>query len=311
MYAVWENFVSGLRRVPPDAPFGKLADQYVHIESGAVYEYAGKIGKGRYGRVDAYRCSATNTPCPNQFAVKSMCGNAEHEILAIHALSAISTVHPKAGGFVQAAILRESGDGSADVAMPVYNGDLCAFSNACTSRFAVRATLSVSMTARALWRSGLAYCDVKTSNVLYHSKNNENHVVLGDLGSIVLRRSHDGSHATGIFTFPPRRSVDTCGIVVPIEEDIVWGLGTLLMTLTLGVGWVAHRLTADALQLRCAGDLEAAFIAADADVRAAADEMRAEKGAFGVKAANALLIALDAWAELESASLTAFCDVLR
>lgn len=168
---------------------------------------------------------------------------------------------------------------------------------------------AVSVNVRAMWSVGVAYCDLKTTNILYRRKGDVFYAVLGDLGSIVPRRSHDGSYKAGIFTFPPQRAMD--GIVVPIEADLVWGLGALLLTLMHGTAWVSDRLTGDALRMRCDDDISTAFSAASAEIRAVADEMRAMHGGSGVRIADALEIAIAAWNGAKEGTLRKFCAAIR
>lgn len=305
MRTAWEEFVGSLRRVPEDASFGEPADYYIHSESGAVYENKGEIGKGRYGSVYAYHVADDSRPA---MAVKCIRKGASFEIYAVHSMSAITATRPKARGFIQAALLRESGD-AADVAMPMCNGNISKFSGVCNYRFASDVAHSVATTVRAMWTCGVAYCDIKTTNVLYVQKDGIMCVVLGDLGSIVPRRAHDGSFRDGIFTFPPQRALD--GIVVPVEGDLVWGIGTLIMTMLLGTDWVASRLTGDALRERFHGNLEDAFDASSADIRGRAEEMRASGNARGARVADALDISVDAWNGSRKASLAALCRALR
>ena len=322
-YAAWYRFFEGLQRDPPeDKDWSSPAIAYTHTPSSTRYVMRYPcVGKGQYGCVHAYDAEtppSMDLPCT--FCVKFITHDAHAEVAAVDALSALVATNPAARGFVPATVLRHADD-VAEVAMPLFAGTLCKTMRSSTPVFAVAVVLRLATTIDHLWSAGLAYTDIKSSNILYAcTKPGACTVVLGDLGSIALRRAHDGTRPTGIFTFPPQRSVhgeeggDDDGVVQPREADIVWSLGTLLMAMTLGTDWIVARITGDALRgiaQAKGGQLAAAFRAVEEDLEAEADEMRSMNGKAGIKCANAFDVAMDAWHERRDVRISTLCRVLR
>ena len=326
MNALWIHFFSALAR---DA-FDEIvpAARYTHTPSGASYGIRGDcIGKGQYGCVYAYdfmACEFHRMPplgLPRSFCVKHVHREAATEVNAVSALAALMAAHSSAHGFVPAVVLRRDGD-CAEVGMPLYTGTLCRLLDQSTPIFATSVVLNLAATVGMLWTAGLAYTDIKPSNVLYQqTKPGVISVVLGDLGSIVPLRGNDGTRPDGIFTFPPQRSVSDAerdhaydGVVQPEEADVVWSLGVLLMAMTLGTDWIVARLTGTALRGIAAGrggDLSAAFVSVTGDIEHEAEVMRALNGKAGVRCADALDVSVAAWFGKDSATIAAFTAALR
>jgi len=327
MGSPWYQFFRNIQREPDD-DLGPAA-AYLHVPTGARYEIRDTcVGKGQYGCVFAYDfwpCHGHETPplgLPRSFCVKRVHREAHAEVTAIAAIDALVSTRPAVRGFVHAAVLSHDTE-RAEVAMPLYTGTLCKLMNESTPAFAASVVLKLSTTVGMLWSAGLAYTDIKTSNVLYHqSKPDAINVVLGDLGSIVMLRANDGSRPAGIFTFPPQRSVHDVvdedstddGVVQPREADVVWSLGALLMAMTLGTDWLVDRITGTALRGIASErgvDLSAAFTIVADDIEHEADVLRALNGKSGVRCADALEVALAAWFGQESATIASFSTALR
>ena len=320
MYSTWALFFANLKRDPPVEEFGAPATAYTH-SSGLVYaRRAGAIGEGRYGRVYAYAAKEPRPPLPSSFCVKCIQHDAKVEVYAVTALAALTATDRSVRGFVPAAVLRTNGEG-ADVGMPLYSHSMPAARVHPGAAAAVVA--GVTSVVATLWAAGLAYTDIKTSNILVC----ESRVVLCDLGSIVPRRTRDGRRPAGIFTFPPRRAVklrdatsSDDGVVPPHENDLVWSLGTLLMTLTHGGAFVASRFTGNALRelsgrapphMHYAARMAYTFDTLDVEMRNEFEPIRAANGAAGARCADAIGIAFDAWAGNPAATLEAFGGAIR
>ena len=320
MYAKWARFFGSLTRDPQtDGDFGVPAIGYTH-PCGAAYciRDGGDIGNGGYGCVYVYKVVEPCAGVPEEFCVKCITHDAQAEVYAVRALSALTQMDMTLKGFVPAAVLRENGE-FADVGMPLYRRTLS--SKKMTIGAAMAVVAAVTSVVIRLWDAGLAYTDVKTSNVL---EANKACVVLCDLGSIVPRRAHDGSYPQGLFTFPPRRSIDPVyededGVVTPREYDVVWSLGTLLMTLTHGTPFVITRFTgaalramaADASHMSARVRLHKACSTVADETRREFEYMRATDGVAGIRCANAINVAIDAWAEKPNATLDAFLSALK
>ena len=175
--------------------------------------------------------------------------------------------------------------------------------------------MAITRTVAALWATGFAYTDIKVANLLWSGTEKALvSVVLGDLGSIVPLWDSDGSRPDGIFTFPPRRAVRHTlpaskedGVTQPFESDMVWSLGTLLLTLLFGVQWTTANLTAEALRSVAAGEpdgLPGAFAATERVIRGYADALRASNCKMECRVADALGVALRAWEDKSGVVVT-------
>ena len=316
MYSKWSSFFAELQRGA-----GEPAQTYAHA-SGATYALDAEVGHGQYGRVYSYLTRSECDPrvLPKAFCVKCVTVDASIEVEAVRALRALTLCNPRAGGFVPAYVLREhvcrsdcncesnckdSNSPAAEIAMPLYAGSLGPLAGKMAVEEAARIVRGVARTVSGLWLAGLAYTDIKVGNVLRCGRT----CVLGDLGSIVPRGAvnaalDDEEVIKGIFTFPPRRALD--GIVEPREGDMVWSLGTLLMTLVRGVPWTGKLLSVDGFAK------DPVLVGAVAgEVRAEADRLRGYEGRLGARCADALDVAADAWEERQSATLRAFRVALR
>lgn len=324
MSTPWRSFFGELLRCDADDDESH-AHCYTHESTGVRYERrADCVGRGQYGCVVAYdfaACATHEAPplgLPHTFCVKRVFREAHSEVTAIAALS------PWVRGCVQATVLSHDDNlDCAEVGMPLYAGTLCSLLKRSTPGFAASVLLQLATTVGALWEAGLAYTDIKSSNVLYHqSKPGSIHVLLGDLGSIVPLRADDGTQPVGIFTFPPQRSVHERveagalddGVVQPREADVVWSLGALLMAMTLGTEWVVDRVTGCALRSIAAkhgGDLSKAFARVVDDIAHEADVLRTLDGKAGVRCANAMDVSVGAWYGRDGATISAFTAALR
>lgn len=325
MSKTWRSFFKQLSRCGSSSDESH-AQSYVHTSTGARYERRLEcVGRGRYGCVVAYdylACAAHATPppgLPDSFCVKRVFHDAHSEV------EAISALQPMARGCVLAAVLsHDNNNDCAEVGMPLYAGTLCDVMRRSTPSFAASVVLKLATTVDALWSIGLAYTDIKSSNVLYHeSEQGVIHVLLGDLGSIVPLRAKDGRQPpVGIFTFPPQRAVNECaetadlddGVVQPREADVVWSLGALLMAMTLGSEWLVARATGASLRSIAAkygGDLSKAFAHVVDDIAHEADVLRTLDGKAGMRCANAFDVSVRAWCGLEGATITAFRSALH
>lgn len=292
---VWGDFFADLRTSSKEMP----PPSYTHTSSGAVYGRGEVLGEGQYGRVTVYMLLAPVPDVPRAFCVKTVTGDFSEAC----AIAALDTLAQNLGsgaveGIVAAHVVRVVGE-TYEVAMPRYDGSLADIEER-SDELAYWTLVSVLRTIMTLWSAGLAYCDLKTSNILFKAEGHRGTVVIGDLGSIVPVGQH------GIFTFPPRRAFyegyeqKRDGIVECCEQDLVWVLGVLVVALAVGQHEV-NRASVSCIREHPKG-LEAAF-------REIVERFETIKesllgGSFHAsRCGSALRVALAAWEGDEEATL--------
>lgn len=293
MTTTWGDFFSEL--VPSDSTCSP--DSFTHRASGTLYHWDANLGEGQYGCVASYVTRAERGIVPYRFCIKTIRGDYS-EAYAIAALDvlAIQSGPASVSGLVPAFVVSTSCD-TYFVAMPVYDGTLSGIEKLKID-FAHRCVACVLKTVSNLWAAGLAYCDIKTSNVLRRGDT----VALGDLGSIT------GVGDVGIFTFPPQRafydadSRDIDGIVENREQDIVWGIGVLIVSLTAGQD-LSNTASVESLRKDPLG-LDHAFQEVRSNFLAHAVALDSSTpSSTGHRCARAIRVALDAWENHPDATL--------
>ena len=310
----WSNFVSGLDE---DTPWC-----YVHrVSKCAYFREGGPIGRGQYGNVYKFVAedlhSAEVAGLPSRFAIKSLDKDcAETEIAAVHMLKKMRLPVVAHAGLVRADEVRRRDSVSPPrVCMPLYEGDVGSLHIGPCVRNAIRMCECSAAVIESLWASGIAYCDLKMQNILYRRDGRKGVVVvLGDLGGVV--GVHAGmATATGLFTYPPQRSVDlesdetSDGLVdYPTEQDLVWSLGVLLMAISIGQSFVIRYFSAKGLRTLVVetGGLDNAFDMSIAAATHHAQKLRRDWGARGARVSNAVAVAVAAWEGDPHATLSAF-----
>lgn len=167
--ANWTEFVSALSADRPISEWGfDPPASFTHAPSTAVFRMVEgpPVGTGQYGICRAYMCEDDgNINVPRRFCIKTLSnGGASAEITAVKELATRS--RRAKSGCVQAAVVRVQGS-AAEVAMPLYQGTLMDLGTSLTPRARVMIMHSVSISVMRLWNEGLAYCDIKPTNILY------------------------------------------------------------------------------------------------------------------------------------------------
>lgn len=286
----WAGFFSSLRRRE-----GNPAAAFIHLPTSVTYSLTGKLGEGQYGSVYSYAAAREQVPAglPADFCVKYVFGD-HGESSAIAALDeVVACGSPGLKGLVPALVIRNE-ENVAEIAMPLYTGSLGKI-NKTDPDLAQAVAMHVALSVELLWRSGLAYCDIKPTNVLYRITDRGVALSLGDLGSIVPLGE------PGIFSFPPQRSIQekedrpfdhVDGITVAEERDLVWGLGALVLSLAVGHDFVNGRFTVSSLKMqKCK---RTAFSMFSSEAATAACSLLSE-GPSGAACAAAITLAVEAW----------------
>lgn len=291
----WGDFFSELEPLSK----GPTIRAFRHRKKEVIYWRTCVLGEGQYGRVALYNAGSTpDNPfpegVPRRFCLKTVC----EDFSEACAIAALDTLARDAGassvaGIVPAAVVHRVED-VYHVAMPLYDGTLAEVPER-SADFAYWCTSSILKTIMTLWDAGLAYCDLKINNVLFH----DGAVVLGDLGSIAP------IGAQGIFTYPPQRAFgrESCadGIVESTEQDVVWTVGMLIVALSGGQD-LANVAAACTISAHLCG-VEVAIARAEKAVAAHADALEAQNTFASEKCARALRVALSAWKGCPDATL--------
>ena len=312
----WRRFFLSLRRDAPSDDPSEPARFYC-TPTGAVYVLNDEelVGRGAYGVVRRYT-STDSSARPVEFCVKLVQDDTDE-------VEILQTLHKRGcfEGVVEASVLRCS-DAVAEVGMRLYEGTLQDVAETpSTPAQAERLLEAIALSVLRLWRSTVAYCDIKTNNVLcdFDHKGAPTRIVLGDLGGAVDL----STGCVGVFTFPPRRSMSPApragvdGIVEPREQDLVWGLGALLMSLLFGGTWVNSRFSAPSLRATANSRgcmLVDVFCSACDEARKRLLEEEASCCGAEARAAarcrQAAELAIAGWEEDPRATLAAFCAAL-
>ena len=219
---------------------------------------------------------------------------------------------------------------AASIAMPLYDGSLADLTKGITLSYqsSLDVCKHVAEGCAALWMMDLAYCDLKTSNILFKKLPRKKGMkyptalVLADIGGIAPMGDE-----RGMFTFPPQRAVwhgetdpedAEDGFTLPEERDLVWSIGTLMITLLLGPGWAANRLTGQKLRDRACRTLEGPLTVVDmtpafdevcCEILEEADKIK-RKGDAAAACALVMHTAVRAWCG-ESVTIEQLIDVIR
>lgn len=254
-----------------------VKDAELVTSDGEVFVPSHTIGRGRYGTCFEY-VSPLRSICVKRIPTDRAAGELE-------AIEILSKVSPNARRGCVAASVAGTERGFVYIAMPMMSGDIGKLDLPVAPTAALRIVMRLSAILERLWINGLAYCDLKCTNVLLGP---ENSAVFGDLGSIVPT---DGS--TGLFSFPPRRSMNCNkdGVCVPRESDLVWGVTMILSSLLLGMRWTSDRFGAQSIRSRAGtNSLSVAF---DRVSR----ELKAEASLLPPSCETVILYGIAAWEE--------------
>ena len=296
----WGCFFKSLRRMPCSSmDWAKPADSY-STPDGKVYLLGpDSVGAGSYGAVHQYVGPPGATP--ETFCVKTIKDTAHEEVAAFRCLQRVGA----ADLVVEGALLRTwcmHNRSCAEVGMRLYDMTLHPFTLGGTSMAqAMQLCMLTSAAVGSLWARDMAYCDIKSTNVLCNidAFGDVTRLVLGDVGGMV-DISKSSCDPLGLFSFPPQRAFrsatrqESDGVVEPREGDLVWGLGMLLASLVWGGAWVNSRFSAANIRLAAkkrACTLEEVFETLAAEIR---DKMLDDSDRTWHAAMH---VAIDAWEE--------------